>query len=395
MNEWTDVRRTVSAVRRRLWLVILLALSSAAGGYAATLRVKPVYRASTSVLVGQPIEALTLSTENIEAGASMALIYADFAQREPVLQGVVDALQLDVPWTDLKQNVSVHTALSNAQLIDVSVTAASPSLAEEIANEIANQLIGLRGDRAAGDATFQFPRSRLETLQENIEAGQNGITRLEQQIANTESESQARALQLRVNELEGLIVEWEKNYAAYTELFAQGGAPNLLEVIETADAGNTPTQPDIACNTFLAGIVGLIVGLGLAIFLDFRGRGSPSVREQDQASGIRWESPARGLASASYPADNSTTDDLIRGASPPGPGENAGGEDVINLVHRMKEATDSIKDVLVALEERSDQDGDYESTSSPPPPQGNEKESSPPPPPPGSWPDEQSRARHS
>ena len=82
MNDFVELRRLVVLVVRKWWLIVLCTLIAAGIGFARSQRLQPVYQATTSVIVGQSIQATNLDTRDIQTSQRLALSYADIARRQ-------------------------------------------------------------------------------------------------------------------------------------------------------------------------------------------------------------------------------------------------------------------------------------------------------------------------
>jgi capsular polysaccharide biosynthesis protein len=261
----------------RTWpLIIVMTFVAAGVGYAATLRTPTTYRATTSILVGKPFQSPTVNTDNFEASEQLALAYADVIRRQPVLEGVVDALGLDMSWQQLSRLVRVTVPSTNPHLILITVETRSPETATAIAGEVASQVIALsptQSQSQAATATNDFVRSRLEILQNDITRSQARVDELERQLA-AESGTGAEKLRLSLEAQQRFLVDLQDNYASLLQILAMGDLPNSLEVLEESGSKASPVQSNSLFVGLLAGCVGFLLSLGLAYLLEFRGPGS-------------------------------------------------------------------------------------------------------------------------
>jgi capsular polysaccharide biosynthesis protein len=240
----------------------------AVAGYYASTQASPVYRASTSVLVGQ-IGGPTVDTAGIKASQALVATYADLARREPVLQKTATDLRIQRSWQSLRGRVHVDVAPNNAQLITIMVDASSAQRARAIADRIAKNLVAL--SPAITDSTqAAFIRTQLSILKQDIRDGQKRVAQLQRSLSDANTEEAANNIQLHMDILQRQISDWQQNYVALQDLPEQGGA-GALRVLESAVASQTPVSPNIRLNTMLAASVGFAVALAVAYLLEFRG----------------------------------------------------------------------------------------------------------------------------
>lgn len=125
------VRDYLKVLRRRWWIVALLALSAAAGAYAYSKLMRPVYRATATISV-TPARA--------DYGNGLALqnllnLFARELQSHNLAQDVSDQLQLDLP-AEVVQGKIKAVATNAEMLIRVDVEDIDAGRAQAIANKL-------------------------------------------------------------------------------------------------------------------------------------------------------------------------------------------------------------------------------------------------------------------
>jgi capsular exopolysaccharide synthesis family protein len=280
MNDFVEVHHIV---RRRWWILLVSILLAVLAGYTFTARQTKIFRATTSLIVGPAIQDTSLDRYNFEISQELAGVYADIAQRQPVLQAVVDMLQLDQSWQALRSQVRV-SPVDATQLLEIAVDATSPEVATAIADEVARQLI-LVSPTALGeqsdDKADRFVRQRLNRLQGNIEAGQNRIDALEGSMSDYMGISlgQLRQRQDELQMLETLIATWESTYASLYNSLRGERSTNHLTVFEPAQTSTNPIRPLIKLNLLISAVIGFALGLGLIFLLEYADNTLRSVDE--------------------------------------------------------------------------------------------------------------------
>jgi capsular polysaccharide biosynthesis protein len=256
----------------RWWLILPLALLGAGAGYAASLQLRPVYEATTSVLVGEIFEDPNLTKDYVESTQSLTATYADLVRRQPVLEQVVNDLGLRASWPQLRDRVRVQLPPSNPQLIAITAEADSPRDAELIAGALADALIAsspTNSNEANALDVKGFIQSRLEILQRDIARGQRTLDRLQLRYAAAPPEGK-RELGDRIEEQQRLIVDWQSNYSALLSVLASEESPNTLRILETPSFSSVPIRPNIPLNTALAAATATLLAMGIAYALEFR-----------------------------------------------------------------------------------------------------------------------------
>jgi capsular exopolysaccharide synthesis family protein len=131
-------------ILKYLWLSGTVGLLAAAAGLVASwyLGLLPLYGAVATVMVGGDVATVENNTTYLQLSDQFLETYADLATREPVLQGVIDELNLDTTPDDLKEAIS-SVVVESTQLIEITARNQDPTLASEIANSIARQMVEL------------------------------------------------------------------------------------------------------------------------------------------------------------------------------------------------------------------------------------------------------------
>lgn len=142
--EELDLKELISMFLEKKLLIILVIIIFAIIGAIYTLKfIVPEYEASISlVLVQLGTEATTdsaasISTTDITINSKLVENYREIAKSRIVADTVKENLHLDIPTTELQENIAVNS-ISDTELIRVTVTNKDPKLAYDIATEFAN-----------------------------------------------------------------------------------------------------------------------------------------------------------------------------------------------------------------------------------------------------------------
>lgn len=272
MTEFPELRQLLGVLIRRWWVLLLAALLGATAGYAYSMTIRPVYEATSSLVVGQSLRAVNLDRNDIQISQELALTYADVARRQVILQGVVDDLGLDDSWRTLRNHISVRL-VENTQLLEITADASSRSRAEELANGVAQQLIELSPatlEKDKDDDTQRYVTQRMTSIRARIENAQQRIASLEEMMSSGPSLPAERfqELQDEIEVLDRLIADWDATFArmlAYVEV-PQGD--NYLAIVEPAQVKTDPVEPRTRFNILIGLLAGLALAAGLVLLLD-------------------------------------------------------------------------------------------------------------------------------
>jgi len=291
MNDFVEIHKIIDITLRRLWLIVLLAMVAAALGYAVSQSQPRVYEATTTLMIGQLMQANELSRTDLLTNEVMAQTYADMALRQPVLQGVIDTLDLPQSWRELKSQIRAKL-VGSTQLIQITAEANSTMQALTLADEVARQLMLLSspsGKNKQDSEESEFVSQQLASLQTKIELGRSRLQSLEATMVEsfeTRSIQEAQELQTSIDTLEGLISHWESDYTQLLLHTKTEQRSNSLTVIEAAQANLSPIRPRTDLNIFLAGAVGFLLALGGILFRELRDDRLKSTAEVEHGLGI-------------------------------------------------------------------------------------------------------------
>ena len=271
MSDFIELRRILAIVLRRWWWLVIATVLAAVLANIISRQQTPVYQATTSILIGDSIKSTHVDRTDIQVSEALVQTYVEIARRQPVLEGVVTALNLNESWQALNNKIQV-TQIESTQLIEILVEANSPEMARMIADEVVNQMILLSpASSESRDNEFitSFNRDQIQSLQERIVNGRNRLAEIETAMSTSISEIQLADLQREKSTLQGLIVEWERNYTEMLVLTEPKRNPTEITVIESAHSSNRQIRPRIQLNTALGGVLGMVIALGMIFLLDF------------------------------------------------------------------------------------------------------------------------------
>jgi len=260
----------IRVLRRRAWVVVLVVALATAAAVLLSLREQRLYRASAAVFLSR--QDLAASLANVQPAAAdparEAETQADLARTPAVAEQTLQEAKLhDRTPEQLLESSSVVTA-PNADLLTFSVTDPKPRIAAVLATTYARAYTDYR--RAID--TDSLVRARRE---------------VEQRIA------ELRRLGDRTSPLYANLAEKDQQLRTL-EVLQQS---NALLVRSAGEAHQI--QPRPVRNGILGGVLGLMVGLGLAFLLDALNTSVRSISEVEDRLEIpllgRLPEPSRRL----------------------------------------------------------------------------------------------------
>lgn len=269
MSEWT-ANHYIKALWRWAWVIVAIVLVSMATSVVVSLVMKPVYRASATIMAGEDNTNPQVKMEDYVLSQRLATGYAGLAKRQVILEDVVRTLGLNTDWRSIQENVLV-APVQNTSLLEIRVSDSNPRRAAAIANEIARQLI-LHSSTLANEQDLQqrqsFAKTQLDALQSNIDSAQATI---QQKQAALDTETSARAVSDLKDEIKALqikVTDWRTEYQKLLSS-ASTKSPSTITVVETAAPPTKPVSPNILFNVLLAALAGLVLSCGCVMLIEY------------------------------------------------------------------------------------------------------------------------------
>lgn len=275
MRERVGVRRFGSAVIRRWWLIVVLAIAGVVFGTLTSRLLPQSYTATTSVLVGAPLEGTGVHQDELGASEVLARTYADVILQEPILEGAVERLQLGTTWQALGTRVRAEVARDNQRMITIVVQAASPDEGIEIADEIPRQLALLVGDPDAGPEPTEDPGvdeflgERRRSIRGHIDRARRSLHALRRETAEPSPDALGGS-RSRGTELQRLIIDWYGDYLAVSRSMEDAVPIDHLEVFEPPSVVPASTGPQTWPHIAQSVLIALLLGLSIIYVVDLR-----------------------------------------------------------------------------------------------------------------------------
>jgi succinoglycan biosynthesis transport protein ExoP len=289
------------------WRLLLVATSIAVIGGSLSVFLQPeVYVSRTTLMIGRTILDPNPESGQIFIASQLASIYADMANREPIQVATMEAL--GITWLPGYQ----ARVVPNTQLIEISVTDTNPQRAQIIANELANQLIlksPSTGETETGDRQ-EFLKQQLSNLQVQIEEAETKVEELQKSLVGLNSASQIANTENEINELSQKLVSLRQSYADFLAQ-TQGGALNILSVVEPANLPSRSVGTNKILIIALAATVGFSLAAGAAYLIEYIDRTIKTTTDVERVLhypviGYLSEIPENGN-NATYVLDNPNT----------------------------------------------------------------------------------------
>lgn len=138
MEETIDLREYFGIIKKRSKLI--LAITSVAvivSAIVSFFMLSPVYEANTTLIVNrnENSESQTMTGDEFNVTQKLAVTYGKIITSRTVLDEVIDTLNLDMDYDQLVGKINV-SAVSDTQIISVTVQDTNPKKAMDIANAV-------------------------------------------------------------------------------------------------------------------------------------------------------------------------------------------------------------------------------------------------------------------
>ncbi len=141
-----DLLEIFYALKKKLLLIIAAGLlAGCISGVFTQVAITPVYTSMSSLLVLSKETTLT-SLADIQLGTSLTNDYRVLIESTPVLEQVIENLDLDMTADALRGSITIDNP-TDSRILEISVVNTDPEMAKEIVDEIANVSSVFIGDK--------------------------------------------------------------------------------------------------------------------------------------------------------------------------------------------------------------------------------------------------------
>jgi capsular exopolysaccharide synthesis family protein len=268
-----DLRAYIAVLRRRKWSIAVLTIAVGASALFVSFRETPIYASESRVLVtpiGSASSASALGVPNIETESRLidSAAVADRVVRNLDLKGGPGVLL-----GNLAVGVEVGT-----EILDITYSDPDPVRAQRISQGFATAYLQFRRHQAraqirsqAGPIQAQIRLVRGHLAKLNMELATPGLGASRRSTLSAQRDSLLARLGVLEQELESLVPPGQ----------GQGG-----QIVQAAPLPTSPSSPNHVRNGILALVVGLALGVGVALLrerLDDGLRGQDDLEERLQA----------------------------------------------------------------------------------------------------------------
>jgi succinoglycan biosynthesis transport protein ExoP len=259
-----DRHRELALIRTRLPVIIIVTVLAALAAFGFSSVQSKVYEARASLIVGTSINQANPDLNGLLASQQLAATYATIATTRPVLDAVIKKLGLPTTAGELQRNITASTG-TDSTFLTVTVHDGDPTLAMNIANTLADELINVSPSVSTQNVDIRTSvDAYLKATEAQITSAQAQAVTLSGNQNRTPAQDAALAA------LQTDLVNLRATYATLLA-FSSAASANLLSVIEPAVAPDTPISPRPLLNVLLAAVLSLLLSgavILIAAYLD-------------------------------------------------------------------------------------------------------------------------------
>lgn len=131
-----DLRELFFAARKKLWLIIMVAvLGAGIGAFISKVILKPVYTSTSMIYIMTKENAIT-QLADLQIGTQLTQDYKVLITSRTVMQNTVDHLGLNYNYVQLRNKINVENP-KDTRILNISVEDGDPTTAKTIADEVA------------------------------------------------------------------------------------------------------------------------------------------------------------------------------------------------------------------------------------------------------------------
>jgi len=251
-----DLKKYFFLLWDNLWLILLVMILAAGAANILSIRMTPVYEATTTLLIDVPAYYST-EISAIYAAEEKTSTYSKILTKSSVLTETIKRLGMIISTSQLEEMITVEPQ-TDAQLIDITVASTDPEAASAIANTLVEvftqDIIQLQLGR------YQSSLNNLQTQMSEVE---ELIVSINTQLESVNGEDELNWLKSELAEYQGIYAELLSSYENVRLSEAQSLTSIIL--IEPALTPEIPSRPRTLVNSALAAII----SLGLSVVAIF------------------------------------------------------------------------------------------------------------------------------
>lgn len=283
-----ELNQIIRLLRKWAWLIFLAAFIAGGVSFVGRANEQPTYRASVLLSVGNVTQEANPDPRNIYTSQQLALTYTYIVRTYDVLQGTVDALNLNINPEALRGAISTDIS-EGTQLFTVSIRWGDNILAADIANELANQLIATSPTNLSVEqqATLLLAQDNQRSISQQLDELTTQLSQVNARLTDgglTLTDSETLQLTERRDTLITLMNQSRATLAQFTNTIDNlQRQTNRIEIIERARIPNSSSGGNSTSAMLTGAAVGIALALGVIVLIEYL---DDTIRSSEQAAQI-------------------------------------------------------------------------------------------------------------
>lgn len=257
-----DLRRVRGLLWQWGWLVLVATLVSGGLAYFLSIRARPIYQASTTILINQVPLARFADYNSVLTSERLAQTYAQLLTTRSIIEEVYRHLDLEGE-LDMLANGLQAQLIKDTQLIEISLDDTDPKRAASFLNALVDVFI--ERNQAMQAERFSASKENLSRQLEDINAR---IRQVSEELQAQDSGDLAERARL-----ETTLAQYRQVYSSLLSTFEQArlaeaqSTSDIIQV-EPATIPQRPIRPRPWINAALGSLIGAVLGVGIAFVKD-------------------------------------------------------------------------------------------------------------------------------
>lgn len=262
------VRQQLSVMRRWVWLVLLAVLSCGAVTYMIVREKPTIYEASALLIIGPGIDGLSPDLNDLRAAAQLMQSYAELATTKPVMQVVVEELELDTKPESLANSIETR-ADETTQILTILVQRTDATQAALVANKVAEILVNMSPSSASSPENQLKTKmsAQIDSLEEEAARLESTIAQLTKQLDNAVQAVEKSVIADRLAQERSNLAEARRMLSTLFDSF-KGSYTNQVKIVEVATAGKA-LDSGLYLTVLMGAMAGLVVAVSIVLGIEF------------------------------------------------------------------------------------------------------------------------------
>jgi succinoglycan biosynthesis transport protein ExoP len=258
-EEAFGLRDYVRTLRQRSWIIVFLVLLAVLASIGYSKLQKPMYTGTAGLLLTPQLSTTVLEATDPGAALTGSTDTVDVPTDTQVIESA--SVREKVATTVKNPPTVTVTQVGSTNVVSISTSSHVPAVAAAAANAYARDYLAVQQSQSVASL-----KSASKLVSSQIAAVSSQIASIDQTIAGSTGSS-AVALESHLSALETQLATYQQELGQYSfdaSLNTGGG-----QVITPATVPTSPSSPKIVEDAVIAGLLGLLIGIVIALLLEY------------------------------------------------------------------------------------------------------------------------------